>query len=367
LNETRHVIFNALIEINDKINPFNPIDRNRLKEINEDYQDIGISSKDLTLYLSNRHQPLIRKELKKIKEDYIKKKIDQDERNFLINKLNSKYHIYSERTVQRALKYFKEQGVVKVNNGKYALAHAYLNTIRLSPGYFGEKTLMSIMKLHTPLYNDLEKNIKELVTLLGSYVLICLIESGRPIDDDSFKRIKLRSMRSDEKNRFTENCLDKIIQTKSMYQFFLETFLNQPDDEVIKKVKKVTFVEVNEHGKYIYADENGKQYDNLPENNSSHTRYIFDDGEEYNPEDLESLRNLKRVPSTISPLKFSNSLSLNKENKFYYELDEDGFNKIQNAFSKLYPEIYKRVYSEIWNIAWGVKNHSARDLFEKSI
>ena len=98
LNETRHVIFNALIEINDKINPSNPIDRNRLKEINENYQDIGVSSKDLTLYLSNKHQPLIRKKLKKIKEDYKKKKIDQDAGNFLINNLNSKYHIYSERT-----------------------------------------------------------------------------------------------------------------------------------------------------------------------------------------------------------------------------------------------------------------------------
>ena len=110
--------------------------------------------------------------------------------------------------------------MVKANNGKYALADAYLNTIRLSPGYFGERTLKSIMKLHTPLYNDLEKNIKEMVNLFGSYVMICLIESGRPIDNDFFKGIKLRVMTSDEKNRFTENWLDKIIHIKSMYQFF---------------------------------------------------------------------------------------------------------------------------------------------------
>ena len=98
-------------------------------------------------------------------------------------------------------------------------------------------------------------------------------------------------MTTDEKNRFIENWIDKIIQIKLMYQRFLETFLNQPDDAIIETVKKVTFNGRNvSDGKYNYIDENGNEIDYLRGVNNSGTKYVFENGIEYNPENINSLR-----------------------------------------------------------------------------
>ncbi len=164
-----------------------------------------------------------------------------------------------------------------MNKKRYYLSNEILNTIGLlSPEYHSEQLLMSLLKLHFPLYSNLEKNIKDLVTLFGSYIFLCLLESSRTIDDDSFKVIGLRSMTSDQKNRFTENWIDKMIQAKLMYQRFLETFLNQPDEKIIKKVKKVVFNGINDsNGKYNYIDENGIEIDYLKGINSSGTNIFL--------------------------------------------------------------------------------------------
>ena len=180
----------------------------------------------------------------------------------------------------------------------------------------------------------------ELVHLFGSYVFLCLLEISRPINDKFFKDVNLKPMTTDEKNEFTENYLNKVIQTKLMYQCFLETFLNQLNDEFIKKIKKLHFAGKNmDDEKYIYMDEDGKEYTHLKGLNINQTKYVLENGKEYNPEVLESLKKLKKVPSSITPLLFSNSISLNDEEKFFYELDDAVFNKVRDTFSKLYPEV----------------------------
>ncbi len=61
---------------------------------------------------------------------------------------------------------------------------------------------------------------------------------------------------------------------------------------------------------------------------------------------------------------FSNSISLNDEEKFFYELDDAAFNKVRDTFSKLYPEVFDRLLNTLeWNVGFGLKNHQARELY----
>ena len=106
--------------------------------------------------------------------------------------------------------------------------------MRLSPFHFDEELLVTIMKLHMPLYNTMENNLKELITLFGSYIIACLLEISRPVDDTFFITRKLKPLTFKEKSEFTENWLESIIDTKLMYMYFLQTFLNQPDDKIVK-------------------------------------------------------------------------------------------------------------------------------------
>ena len=113
VNKTRQAVLNALIEINDKINQPNLIDKKTFERINENYKDIGISSNDLTYYMDNKNKHPLQKELQKIKKDYDDGKIDNDTNNFRINHLKSTYRLHNLRTVQRALSYLIKNGNCK--------------------------------------------------------------------------------------------------------------------------------------------------------------------------------------------------------------------------------------------------------------
>ena len=87
------------------------------------------------------------------------------------------------------------------------------------------------MKSHTHLYNTTKKNLKKLTLLFGNYIMRCFLEISKHIDDIYFKAIGYSPMNPAEKNQFTETWLNNLINIPLMYKYFLDTFLNQPDDE----------------------------------------------------------------------------------------------------------------------------------------
>jgi hypothetical protein len=258
--------------------------------------------------------------LKSINEKYENGDITGQQMDDLIRKEKGKQSV-NLRTVQRDLLYFVQMGLIKEIKKKYFISEDFLRRTRISPFHIDEELLVTIMNLHTPLYNTMEKNLKELVTLFGTYMVACMLEASRPFEDLFFTSRKLKPLTFKEKCEFTDNWLEQIIDTKLMYMYFVQTFLNQQDDKIVKNLKKVYFNGLK-NNKYIYIDEDGNEYDHLIGVTSNQTLYVDQNGKEYNPETEKDLMRLKRVPSNISPPTFYKNMSLSNHKNYYYELDK---------------------------------------------
>jgi hypothetical protein len=345
LNDSRRKVLSALLKIRNKYT----INKESSKEGTK-----GISSKALTAYINKEYPVKSHNLMISINKQYENGDISGQERDDLVRKAKEKQSI-TLRTVQRDLLYFVKEGWVKEIKKKYFISEDLLKQTRISPFHFGEELLVTIMNLHTPLYNTMKKNVEELVILFGTYMVVCMLEASRPIDDQFFKSKGIKPLTFKEKCEFTDNWLEQIVDTKLMYMYFLQTFLNQPDDKFVKNLKKLCFNGLK-NKKYIYIDKDGKEYDHLIGVTSNLNRYMDQNGKEYDPEGLADLRRLKRVPSCISPLAFYKNMSLSNSKRYYYELDKKRYMRVRKTFEKINPRIASQLKSHVeWNQSPGVK------------
>lgn len=357
LDDSRRKVLSALLEIRNKHIINKESSKGRIK---------GISSRALTLYINKKYPVTSHNALKSINEKYENGDITGQQRDDLMRKEKGKQSV-NLRTVQRDLLYFVKMEWIKEVKKKYFISEDFLRRTRISPFHIGEEMLVTIMDLHTPLYNTMEKNLKELVTLFGTYMVACMLEASKPIEDLFFTSRKLKTLTFKEKCEFTDNWLEQIIDTKLMYMYFVQTFLNQPDDKIVKKLKKVYFKGMK-NNKYIYIDEDGKEYDHLKGVTRNQTLYVDPNDKEYNPESIKDLRRLKRVPSSISPLGFYKNMSLNNSKKYYYELDKKRYKRVRKTFENLDPKITNQLKSNIgWNLSPGIKEMIIYDHWNLSI
>ena len=362
LSQIQRDVLLALISMYYKTNSVDPIEKKTIENKIGIYQDVYFSIQDIQFKIKKNIHRSLRKDLEKIESKYQSNDSKSDKIRFEKNKLNNKYRAYHLKNIQRALSELQNKGLVIMKGKKYAPSDQNLTNIYWNLELMNEQIFRSIMKLHTPLLNGIEKNVEGLVNLFGSYVFLTLLEISRPFDDNSYRNRPTNPMTLEEKNRFIESLLSNIFQTESMYQIFLETFLNQIDEVLIRRIKIVKFKEKCKD-KFIYTDENGKEYNHLVGVNSDLTRFIFEDESEYNPESLNSLKSLKKVPSSITPRRFANSISLSESSKYYYELDSDTYKFTKKAFSNLYPQIYQHYENSLWGaLGGGVKEDMVKDL-----
>ena len=149
-----------------------------------------------------------------------------------------KRHRYIRRTVERALIYLIEHGLVIHRNHKYSLSNAAILDTTFSSSYVGFTALSNLMEnLHNPTGRTLKENIEQLITFFGCYAFFCLLEAGRPIDDNFVNRVRDTPISKGEKDRLTESWMLEVLQPLVMYKFFLETFLNQIDDRKARGTK----------------------------------------------------------------------------------------------------------------------------------
>lgn len=337
----RREILNALVEAN------NSVDSKKKK-------GKGLSTKEIKKYINDK---ILRSlsQLTDINQKYEQGVISKSDKDELEEKVKSKFCI-KERTIENHLKDFKKEGWVEKKGKEYFILEDFLKlTHQLSYSY-SEEILDSIMKLHTPLYNTLEKNMSDLITLFGTYVIACILEASRPIDDKFFTVKKMKALTTEQKNEFTKIWLEKVINTRIMYKYFLETFLNQPPDKQVRDLIKVQFKELR-NGVRIYTDENGIEYDNIKHHTADGLGCVTKNGEEilYKKAYLEKL---KKVPIDTDPLLFSNSISLSRGSEFFYELDKTNFDKVREALEKSNPNISKQLNNTVsWSVGHGEKTN----------
>src|SRR6476469_321803 len=78
--------------------------------------------------------------------------------------------------------------------------------------------------------------------------------------------INYEQLSKEEKDKFTGKWLSEVINIRLLYKIFLETFLNQPYDDKIRKIKKVKlkYFEIDEKTKKpvknVYQDLEGIEY-----------------------------------------------------------------------------------------------------------
>jgi hypothetical protein len=263
---------------------------------------------------NNKGAKLREREVKEIIKRYEGGYISNYERDKLIEK-EKKKHTHIRRTVERTLIYLIERGLVIRQNHKYSLSNAALLDTTYSPSYVGFTALSNLMEnLHSPTRRTLKENIEQLIAFFGCYAFFCLLEAGRPIDDNFVNRVRDIPISKGEKNRLTESWVLDVLQPLMMYKFFLQTFLNQINDRKLMM---------------------GYHLDHA---------------------------SLKAVPIAITPtILYHNSSPPLGDKRLFYRLDKKMYKKITEIFKKMYPEIYLQlIKGSTSNDPRGAKNNYVR-------
>lgn len=128
----------------------------------------------------------------------------------------------SLRTIQRHLaELIKERLIVNSGGGNYSLSIKAKSDIRYFAREFGQNALAGMMSNFIPAKvktsDDIHKNLSSLAQLFGTYVLYCLVEAGRPIDNNSNNT---RMMSACNKDNLIKQYLDNVFPIALMYRFF---------------------------------------------------------------------------------------------------------------------------------------------------
>ncbi|MEJ7642664.1 MAG: hypothetical protein WKF36_10820 [Candidatus Nitrosocosmicus sp.] len=345
-------VFEAIIKLTiDNLQYKEKIDASTKNSLLIKTQRESVSSLEILEYLNRANAPYLEKEIKKIKENYKHSNEDNDiEKEKEISKVMRKYR-FIKRTVQRILDDLLQKELIVRENDKYRLSNTVLPTLdnRYHASSQGYELLSALMKSHTPLYNTTQKNLKDLITFFGYYIILCFLEISKPIDDNYFKAIGYSPMSVAEKNQITETWLNNIVNVPLMYKHFIETFLNQPNDDRIRQVRKVKFKrlisdrETNKVIKYVYVDKQDNEYHNIRGLNSSRIAYVDEHGDLYKPD----YQSLKQANINIPPYYHNRIFSDKADNEFRYELGEEMHKMITKLFEKTYPRIYRELKRDL--------------------
>ena len=201
-------------------------------------QQKWVSVGEILNHLNVKNTKLLEFAVIEITKRYERGYISKKERDELIEK-EKKRHIHIRRTIERNLVYLIEHGLVIHQNHKYTLSNEALLDTTYSSSYVGFTGLSNLMEnLHKPTGRTLKENIEQLITFFGCYAFFCLLEAGRPIDDNFVNRVRHFPISKGEKDRLTESWMLDVLQPLVMYKFFLQTFLNQMDDQKVRGIKR---------------------------------------------------------------------------------------------------------------------------------
>jgi len=325
---------------------------------------LGVSSHQITDYIKKKNEISKTREIENIEKKYEKGEIDSNRKEIEIHSKREK-DVINLRTVQRSLQFFIRKGLVIREGGKYKLSEDAIENLKSYSGTFGHNVLQSLMRIHQPGYNSTKKNVSRLITLFGWYVFYCLLEASRPINDEYFVRSGYNPMTTEEKNNFTEKWLKDAIDVSLLYRYFIETFLNQPDDNLIEKLKaaKPSGYKPNKDSKMleqVFTDADGNEYRGLALVELDGVGYVNDHGEGY----VVNYDSSRDIPKTKFPF-FIDAFSDIETYEIPLEIEEKLYNKIIKIFSEKDPTLYQKLIDNPSNIYHGLKNIEAIDFYTK--
>ena len=80
------------------------------------------------------------------------------------------------RTLLRKLRKLCEEGWLDHEEGRYSINDKLKADVRLFAPQFGSSALSNIMQRHYPLFKTLERNLDDLITIFGVYLIYCFAE-----------------------------------------------------------------------------------------------------------------------------------------------------------------------------------------------
>lgn len=294
----------------------------------------GLTKTDIVHLLNNFDFPPFSKELHE-RQVFEKKEL----RQYHINKKRKKG--YSQKNVERGLKYLSAIGEVVKHRGEYYLSETTVFGIKKYSKSFGTDTIESLIKLNKYHYNTLDENIKGLVEIFGCHIFYCLLEIARP--SEYFKTSAVKADSKMTKFEFSELWLENVMQLNVLYKYFLETFLNKPEDSFIKEFRKLHFSHRDSGGLLVYKDTENNEYRTNqigidPITGEVADLYLNKNNERYIPNTIPAIK----VPYKITPLSYYNTdfRESKSDGEIHYELNEQTYDQISKIFNNLYPTHY---------------------------
>jgi hypothetical protein len=282
-----------------------------LQEKTQKDKQESVSSSEIKMYIDGQTTELNQQIKLDIQERY---QNGEFPRNEILHHINSQHKkSMNLRTMQRWLSKLKEEGLLDYKDNKYSLSKKAKSDVRYFATQAGRSALASLMNERTNWFNTLEKNVKELITFFGFYTLFCLNEAARPIIDDHTNILSLNILGKSNLSIYQKDKLAlfwarTVIDPFSLYYYFLDTFKNQPPDDLIKKIGKVKFKAIRD-GKSIFVNDKGEEY-------------------------------IPNIDSVGYPITESHYRDLKVP---VYELDEKTYTAINSVLKRRFHKLYQRV------------------------
>ena len=230
------------------------------------------------------------------------------------------------RTIHRKLAALVKEGLIENKKGEYSLTIKAKSDIRYFADKFGQSALSLLMSKYFPhSYATRNQSVQELVTLFGTYILFCFIETALPLDDNSRDTSRQRIKKNDirEKEHLVHSCLHNIISIESMYNSFLAIVDFGLYNDNLSKGDLELFYRDLASGSQKFR----KELTVLP-----------------SALDLSLVRNLRRVRVAEKAVKEKEAYHSYFKGRSWDELDKDKLKRLSDVFRDAYPIQYQRLH-----------------------
>lgn len=237
------------------------------------------------------------------------------------------------RTIHRKLSILVQEGVIKNQHGVYELTLKAKSDIRYFAGEFGKDLLKELMWMYHPGENSIERDIDFMTQLFGIYIVLCFVETARPVSSKSGQSRK-GGTSNDE---LALSCLQNIVRVEEMFGYFLSVL-----DYILSDDK--TRVAINERNRIRWLDQQRE----------------YPDGWAPSALELELMRNTDKITRNRSIISATRLVMDEIERKGEHishnyskdylsgipyhienEVDPVKLEVISKALEKVYPNIYR--------------------------
>ena len=260
-------------------------------------------------------------------------RVHTDYRGFEDRSDSEKKPLISYRTVQRHLKALIQEGLVIRKESLYRLSQRGKTDVKYFGNQFGSGILNNIINQPDFKLRTVKENLRDLVTIFGSYIVACCIEAVKPTTSN---KSVVDNTKFYEDLESKMSWINSAINPTSILHLFLFIFLNQQEDDVVKDFKRVKFTGIKKGDKFIHVEEESGRVYELDRLSSTWYMYVDKQGRPRQP------KYYRDIPTE------NDFLTLDK---YSYVFTDDTMVPFDQVSSKLYHNLvreFEKEYPEIW-------------------